>query len=60
MFRDKDSTIVNVGDTVLLGNGCLCFIRGFIEYDLAVEVVLEDKLSYEVKIVQLKDILKIS
>ena len=60
MFRDKDSTIINVGDTVLLDNGCICLIKDFMVYEVAVELLLEDKLTHNFKTEQPRNVRKIS
>ena len=59
MFKDKDQIPINVGDTVL-NHGCLYIIRDFVVYELAVEVVCEDKLTHNFKAFLPVDVMKIS
>lgn len=59
MFKDKDSAIINVGDFVLLEDGCLCLIKDFVVYEVAVELLLEDKLTHNFRTAQPRDVRKI-
>lgn len=58
MWKDKDNIPLNVGDQVLL-DGCLYIVREFLVYELAVEVVCEDKLTHNLKAFQPRDLIKI-
>lgn len=59
MYKDKDGEELSVGSTILV-DGCLYIVRDFMVYELAVEVLCEDKLSHNFKTFQLRDVLKIS
>jgi len=60
MFKDAYEIPINVGDTVLLKDGCICFIRDFVVYEMAVETLLEDKLTHNFRTEQPRNIMKIS
>jgi hypothetical protein len=59
MYADKDNQPLHVGDTFTV-HGCLYVVQEFLVYDIAVEVVGEDKLTHNFKAFQLKDVMKIS
>ena len=59
MYKDKDGEELSINSTILV-DGCLYIIKDFMVYELAVEVLCEDKLTHNFKTFQLRDVLKIS
>lgn len=59
MYKDKDGEPLSIGSTILV-DGYLYIIRDFISYELAVEMVCEDKLSHNFRYFQPRNVVKIS
>ena len=59
MLKDGYEMPINIGDTVLLKDGCLCFVRDILTYELAVELLLEDKLTHSFRMAQPRDVMKL-
>jgi len=60
MFGDSTGTPLKIGDTVTTKDGSLCLIKDFLVYEIAVEILCEDKVSHEFVVFQLKEVTKIS
>jgi hypothetical protein len=58
MLCDKDNVPLKIGDTVTK-DGYLFVIREIVVYELAVELVCEDKLSRIYTSLQPRDVMKI-
>jgi len=58
MLCDKDNVPLKIGDTVTK-DGCLYIVRDVVVYELAVELVCEDKLTRNYKSFQPRDVMKI-
>ena len=57
-MKDKDGVDIQAGDTIYKG-GYLFTVVSFIDWGTQIEVVCEDKLSKQVHLFLLQDILKI-
>jgi hypothetical protein len=58
VYKDKNEIPVDIYAEVYI-NGDLYVIKGFIEYDLVTEVIVEHKISHEVITCLLRDVVKI-